>query len=104
MWYVSGYVFRKLRDHIQSSCLSNKDNMISALMQLAKDEMDEQGGTEDWVNLIDRGGLWHINNDTYDLFVTLEYEIQRFFNVRDILKWKQRRYQEGGCECSSPKW
>ena len=36
--------------------------MILLLMEFAGDELDEDQGTETCVNMIDRGGLWHIND------------------------------------------
>ena len=39
--------------------------MVLLLMECAGDEMDTDGGTEMWLNMIDRGGLWHVNDQTY---------------------------------------
>ena len=55
--YVAGYVIRKLRERIDSSSNPRKDEMVLLLMECAGDEMDSDGGTEMWVNMIDRGGL-----------------------------------------------
>ena len=75
--YVAGYVWRKLKERLELSSLPSKDDMILCLVELSGDEMDEERGTEAWTNLIDRGGLWHINNQTYCLFVTMEEDIQQ---------------------------
>ena len=50
-------------------------------MECAGDELDEDGGTETWLNMIDRGGLWHVNDQTYSLFNIMEDEIRRFFTL-----------------------
>ena len=42
--------------------------MVLLLMECAGDEMDSEGGTEMWLNMIDHGGLWHVNDQTYSLF------------------------------------
>ena len=42
--------------------------------------MDSDGGTEMWLNMIDRGELWHINDQTYSLFEIMEEEIRRYFS------------------------
>ena len=55
--------------------------MIYLLMELAGDELVEETGTELWTNMVDRGGLWHVNDQTYDLFATVE-EIQHFTLMR----------------------
>ena len=40
----------------------------------------DQGTSEEWTDLIDRGGLYHIKETTFQLFLSLEYQ------VRDVLK------------------
>ena len=32
--------------------------------------------SEAWTDLIDRGGLWHVNDETYCLFCTMEEELR----------------------------
>ena len=56
--YVAGYVIRKLRERIDSSSNPRKDEMVLLLVECAGDEMDSDGGTEMWLNMIDCGGLW----------------------------------------------
>ena len=34
--------------------------MVLLLMECAGDEMDSDDGTEMWLNMIDRGGLWNL--------------------------------------------
>ena len=51
--------------------------MIQCLIDMSGDEMEERG-TEDWTNLIDRGGLWHISDTTYSLFHSMEEEIRKY--------------------------
>ena len=46
--------------------------MVLLLMECAGDEMDSNDGTEMWLNMIDRGGLWHVNDQTYSLFEIME--------------------------------
>ena len=48
-------VIWKLRE-IDSSSNPRKDEMVLLLMECAVDEMDSEGGTEMWLNMIDRGG------------------------------------------------
>ncbi len=40
-------------------------------MQLAGDEDNQDAGTESWINMLDRGGLWHVNDEVYELFVSM---------------------------------
>jgi len=48
--------------------------MITILTDLASGEGD--GTAEDWTNLLDRGGLCHISENTYMFFVAMEEEVQ----------------------------
>ena len=79
--YVAGYVCRKIREGLESSTCATKDEMICCIFSLAGDEMADEG-TESWVNHIDRGGLWHISDSTYVLFVIMEEQIRRYFTTR----------------------
>ena len=49
--------------------------MIFCLFSLSGDETTDSR-TKDWTNLMDRGGLWHVNDMVYDFFYTLETELQ----------------------------
>lgn len=48
-------------------------------MECAGDELDEDCGTELWTNMIDRGGLWHVDDQTYSIFSIMEEEIRKYF-------------------------
>ena len=71
-------------------------------MELAGDKLDEDEGTEEWINRIDRGGLWHVNNDLYSLFVSMEHEAEQAFKLTSTIpkenikkKLKQQIYENG---------
>ena len=78
--YVVGYACRKVCSKIQSSSLENKDDLIICVNDMCSREVNEDG-TEDWLNAIDRGGLWHVNDQTYNLFYNLEYLVRMYFAV-----------------------
>ena len=61
--YFSGYVCRKVQQKIGVSNLKTKEEMIQLCVELCGDE-DSDRGTEEWTNTIDRGGLWHVNDNT----------------------------------------
>jgi hypothetical protein len=54
--------------------------MIDIIMDLCGDEMDSEG-TETWTNELDRGGLWHINDQAHAVFIIIEGEIRRHLKV-----------------------
>ena len=79
--YVAGYVIRKLCSQYEASHHPKKNDVIFFLFELAGDEVVEDGDTEAWTNIVDRGGLWHINDLTYTLFVTIEEVVRRFLTL-----------------------
>lgn len=79
--YVAGYVCRKVCKQAEKR---NEDSSLEeeiriAMVELAGDEQNEEAGTEEWTNSIDRGGLWHIN--VYSFFLTMEYEAKLMFRM-----------------------
>ena len=79
--YVAGYIIRKVQQRLETSTHPRKDEMVLLLMECAGDELSENVGTETWTNMIDRGGLWHINDQTYSIFNIMEDEMRRFFRL-----------------------
>lgn len=79
--YVAGHVCRKVQRQLSKSKAPNYEDMILFIMDLSGDEADEDNGTEKWVNAIDRGGLWHVNDDTYTIFCIAEEECRRHFRI-----------------------
>ena len=55
--------------------------MLLFMSELNGDEWNEERGTEEWVNSIDRGGLWHVKDDTYQLFYLMEEDIRKYLLV-----------------------
>ena len=45
-------------------------------------QIDLDKETETWTKPLDRGGLYHVNNTTYDLFYNMEIELHKYFNIR----------------------
>ena len=74
---MSGYVCRKVQERIKHSALAHKEAMILFICDLSGDEWDEEQGTEEWTNAIDRGGLWHVSDSTYLIFYLMEEEIRK---------------------------
>ena len=80
--YVAGYVCRKLRTKIERENHKLKEEMILCLMDLVKDQNPHPcGADEEWTNLVDRGGLWHVKSTTYQLFCAIECQIREVLSV-----------------------
>ena len=81
--YVAGYVCHHVCNTIRRKKHPMQDDLLlclSSLVKLSGDGDDDCGTAEEWTNLVDRGGLVHVNEITYALFISLENEI------RDCLK------------------
>ena len=75
--YAAGYVCRHLRKKIERENSEIKEELILCLMKLTKERSSEDCGTdEDWIKMIDRGGLWHVKETTYQLFCAIEDEVR----------------------------
>lgn len=46
--------------------------LVLAESSASKRDGCEQGTAEEWTNLIDRGGLWHVKEATFQVFCALE--------------------------------
>ncbi len=80
--YVAGYVCRKVQDYFRSSKHPQKEDMILFISDFSGGhEVDETKGTEEWTNAIDRGGVWHVNDDTYTMFYFMEEESRQHFTI-----------------------
>lgn len=77
--FVAGYVCRKVRTSLERSSIAGKNEMVFCVMSFAGDE--EDGDTEVWLNAVDRGELWDVNDMTFTLFLILEEEIRQFFTT-----------------------
>lgn len=75
--YAAGYVCRHLRKKIERGSHEFREELVLCLMALVKDRTSEEcGNDEEWTMMMDRGGLWHIKESTYSLFLSIEEEIR----------------------------
>ena len=52
-------------------------------MELNEKE-DSEDESDEWTNIIHRGGLKHVNNLTYTLFATMELALRQHLNSRKV--------------------
>ena len=78
MRYAAGYIVRSVSKKIQKSSVIFKDDLASCCRKLVKERhnLHEQGTTEEWTDLVDRGGLWHVHETTFQLLCALEEELR----------------------------
>ena len=65
-------------------------------MELTGDEVSEEG-TEEWVSKVDRGGLWHVNDETYNVFVALEGEAKKILKITKKCTQRELEKKAQGC-------
>jgi len=71
--HKSGYVCHHIRKKIEASIHPLKKDMVLCLMTMVKEKSDTTSGLcEEWTNLVDRGRLWHIRENTHSFFLCLE--------------------------------
>ena len=75
--YAAGYVPRLLKKKLKKSKHPLREDMQLCLLDLLDDGDEETDESQDWVYLINRGGLILVNNATFEVFVAIEYELRK---------------------------
>lgn len=93
--YAAGYVCRNLRRKLERSSHPLKEELVVGIMDLLNCEDDnddkEEACSETWLNTVDRGGLWHVSDETFMVFQSMEEVVRQHFR-----KWKVRSLSSGG--------
>ena len=79
--YIAGYVCRKVQKTLLSSNLPLKEDMILFMSDFTGQESDETKESEQWINAIDRGGLYHVSDDIFTIFYFMEEECRKHFTT-----------------------
>ena len=81
--YAAGYVPRAIRKKVTKSGHPLRKDLLVCISQLEETDDVVTDDSQDWINAIDRGGLIHINNDTYELFLAMEKELRNHLKSAD---------------------
>ncbi|XP_019862720.1 PREDICTED: uncharacterized protein LOC109591422 [Amphimedon queenslandica] len=81
IWYIGGYIIRQIKKRSQYTHLHD---MIDSFLEAESDDDDDVGGdikdsqdhAQQWLNLINRGGLLKCSNDFYQLLRCVEFEMK----------------------------
>ena len=73
--YAAGYIPRSLKKKLAKSTNPLKDDLLLCLTQLIDDGGSEPhvDDSRDWIEKINRGGLIEVKNDTFEVFMEMEY-------------------------------
>ena len=75
--YAAGYIPRALQKKLKKSAHPLKDELQLCLLDLLNDGEEKEGTAEEWLNLVDRGGLKHINESIFQAVLAMELELRR---------------------------
>ena len=73
--YVSGYIPRALKKKLSGSAYPLKQELIKHLDELVVPDPNKdisKDASTDWINLIDRGGVIHVNEMIYQMMKQME--------------------------------
>lgn len=92
--YMAGYVISKLKKKFSKRTASPDEahQVYTRLLKSMKANFDEDcvSSVEDytrfWIEQIDRGGLYHINDDVFALFTEIELVCRQFLDERTVPK------------------
>lgn len=95
--YIGGYIIRSLKKKKEDD-----EDVIVALNDLVDDKCDEEAEeSEEWLGMIDRGGLIYINNATFQFLKSIEYtlrmdtmNIEKAHTMDDACRSKMRKAVE----------
>ena len=68
--YVAGYVCRTLHDRLKTSSVEGKEVLVLYLSDM--NGSDKNGDGEEWINAINRGSLWQVNEEVFQTFLIIE--------------------------------
>ena len=89
--YTAGYVIKALLRKLKRSADPLKKEMITCLSELNNNKDVSKDESEDWTSLVDRGGLTHVDDMTYGVFVSMELVVKIFFEKHpsQLVRMKQ---------------
>lgn len=77
--YVAGYVCLKVYKKIRKSSDPKKDDLLLGIVDLIDDDyLATESASSSWVKIVDRGGLVHVHESVYSVFLNIEL-IVRFY-------------------------
>ena len=103
--YAAGYIPRALHKRLKHSSHPLKEELICCIDDLLENDYDDDEESEDWIDLVDRGGLVHISNSMYSFMVEMEKEVQNHLikpidNIKKSIKEGMYKNSEIRCRWS----
>ena len=84
--YFADYLWKKVISQLVTSKNKHKNTLLLFMNNIiGVDEIDPDDHTEDWTNIMDRGGIVHIPVSIYILFYQMELQLRKHFNLKTAI-------------------
>ena len=74
--YAAGFVLRTMKKNIEKSVHAHKADLLLCLAQLLDTGDAVADESKDWLEIVG-GGLCHVSNDTFEVFLAMEKELRK---------------------------
>ncbi len=68
--------------YIRSSTENRDDILCQGILDMMEDEFDEGDASAAWTDMIDRRGLFKVNDRAYAFFVSVETVVRQYFQIK----------------------
>ncbi len=82
--YAAGYVPRALKKKLRKSAHPLKSELTLCILDMLDDGDEEHDSSCKWIDMIDRGGLTHVNTVTYHAFLLMEVELRKHLGAEPL--------------------
>ena len=85
--YFASYLWKKVISQVMKSKRENKETLLLFMNSISDggDEIDTTDHTEEWTNIMDRGGLYHVSVSIYHLFHHMEVQLRQHYNLKRVV-------------------
>ena len=85
--YAAGYIPRDLLKKLKKSASPVNCRLVKCLLNLFNNDEDQKqvhDESEEWLNLVDRGGLMHVNKSTSQAILVMEVVLRRHLHTHQM--------------------
>lgn len=81
--YVAGYVCSNMYKKLKKSSATNSNDIAQGIEDMLEDELDgEDDDSKKWIDSIDRGGLFKVNDWAYAFFISVEGVVRQYLQLK----------------------
>ena len=69
--------------------MSEKDSDLTyGILDMADENESNGDASATWIELVDRGGLFHVSNEVYALFISIEMVVRKQLQVEKVMEFE----------------